>query len=741
MPSKKSKKKDQLPEGACPFCWTVHPSEWFVPPEIPEDPDIILIGEAPGKEEIKYGKPFIGPAGGVLRDILLQVGVKRPLIINSSNCFAKDKPTTATINRTHETFLLPILSNYPTLPVVALGAYAAQLVVGGKHGETSLAGEVRETLGHLCHFTYHPAYFLYEQDSRIKDEIASTIRTALREYRKPKYIQHILPKDVEEIVIDVETSTAAYPWYNSKLLMVGIMPTGKPPYIIKSEELTDAYKDFLARNVRRVIGHNLIYDLVHLAHAGIRFPLATYHDTLIYQKNLHPNEWSYGLKDLARRYTGIPAWQGWFHQQIAEQKNLEEIEWTKFAEYNAYDLYATEALYLQQQKKYMPFQLEMDYMQYVLKMTLNGMYVDVQKLDDLGRRTADELINVESKIRETYNLGKDFNFRSPAQLIAWFDMLGIELPDTKEETLNLYKGDHPVLADLLQMRNLNKLKGTSVDGLKVYIDSESLVHSTVLVHGAETGRSSSSAPNVQNTDPRVRGSFVSRFPDGRLLYTDLSALEYRLIAHAAREGKLIQAFKSNADIHLLAYEYIFGKVAKDKAERKLGKTCNYAGVYGCGLGKFVTLTELDEDVASKAFSKLGSLYPFVGEWKDNIIYDLKRTGRVANLFGRIREFSGRISQDAEREAINWIIQSSGHDILKIYLMESADALEQLEPRPLLINETHDSFTVDCQKEVAEEAYTIVQNVSNSLNKLIEEIFGVTMRVPITSEVKLLEVWE
>lgn len=212
MPSKKSKKKDQLPEGACPFCWTVHPSEWFVPPEIPEDPDIILIGEAPGKEEIKYGKPFIGPAGGVLRDILLQVGVKRPLIINSSNCFAKDKPTTATINRTHETFLLPILSNYPTLPVVALGAYAAQLVVGGKHGETSLAGEVRETLGHLCHFTYHPAYFLYEQDSRIKDEIASTIRTALREYRKPKYIQHILPKDVEEIVIDVETSTAAYPW-------------------------------------------------------------------------------------------------------------------------------------------------------------------------------------------------------------------------------------------------------------------------------------------------------------------------------------------------------------------------------------------------------------------------------------------------------------------------------------------------------------------------------------------------
>lgn len=738
-------------DGSCPFCFSIHEKSRFVPPEVPDNPDIILIGEAPSKDEIQYrttefpnGRPFVGASGQVLRKIIKSLNI-HPIIINASNCFSLEKPTTDVINRTREGYLLPLLNQYPTLPVVALGAYAAQLIVGGKHGETSLAGEARYLYRRTVVFTYHPAYFLYEHDDRILTEIETSIRAALRPYQKPKYITGILPKDVETVIIDVETTKASYPWYDSKLLLVGIMPIGKPAYILRPEEITDEYKTFLKNNVRNVVGHNLLFDLVHLSFQGIRLSKARTHDTLIYRKNLFPNEWSYGLKDLARRYLPLPAWQAWFHTQLAEQRDLCTVDFNKLSAYNAYDLYATEQLYLQQTKKYNPFLLEMDYMSYILQMTMNGMCVDTNSLNDLGRRTTEKLLEIESNIRSCYGLGSDFNFRSPAQLKIWFNKLGIQLPDTKEETLNEHKLEHPVFRDLLEVRDLAKLGGTSINGLQKYIDEKSLVHSTVSVHGAETGRSASSRPNLQNTDPRVRSNYMSRYGDrGKLLYSDLSSLEYRLIAHASGENKLIQIFNKDEDIHKSAYREIFKRDATSEVERKLGKTANYAGVYECGIWKFINLTGLPESEARIIFERLKNLYPKVNFWKREVIYQLRATGVVFNLFGRSRYFPGKITPEIEREAINWIIQSSGHDVLKIYLMESMDILSSRFPKevcPLLINESHDSFTLDSKLEVVEEAYKIITDVSNKLNSLINEIFGVKLKVPITAKVKILEVWE
>lgn len=737
-----------MPEGACPYCWEKHDKSFFVPPVVPENPNIIIVLGTPTQGDIKYGELLKTPAGKELRRLFIATGAK-PIILHARQCYRRADVTTDQIHLNREAFLLPILEKYPKLPVVAMGRFAATYMQGGSIPKKEPpVNRTRILYERLVVFTYDTDYYLEVEDERgakkaqaVLDNIKSTIDAALKPIPTVSFLSGQLPTDVRRITVDIEATSSEYPWCGTRMTVLGIKPLHGPPYTIRADEITQEFKDLLNATAELVIGHNLMYDLVVLSYHGITFPRAKLHDTMVYHKNLFPNEWFYGLKPLVKKYHKFHHWDAWFGTKFSNKEAQDTLDEVKLFTYNAWDLIATETLYLAQQKEYVPFRLEMDYMPYVIKMTMNGMHVDVDALKKLTVETGEQLDKLEAEVREEFCLGKDFNFNSHPQISNFIKKYVPDLKDTTKDTLVTIQEAHPFVGKLLSIKKLNKFKGTGLEGLAEWVTLAHKVHSYFQVHGAETGRSSSSKPNLQNTDPKVRACFISRFDGGRLVYTDLASLEYRLIAHATADPKLLRIFINGEDIHENAYHDVYNLWPPDKTERKKGKTLNFGGVYGCGYIRFLEISGLEDTPASRAlYNKMQNLYPGVTRWKENMIRQLRKTGKIRNLFGRVREFEFPITNDDEREAFNWIIQSSGHDILKIYLMEVFDIVALNCPQSVLVSEVHDSMTFDCPADEYETVMQIMTDIGGNLNPLIAAMFGVTMRVPMFAEMEVLERW-
>jgi len=257
---------------------------------------------------------------------------------------------------------------------------------------------------------------------------------------------------------------------------------------------------------------------------------------------------------------------------------------------------------------------------------------------------------------------------------------------------------------------------------------------------------------MQNPPEKVRHCFISRYPGGRLLDPDLSALEYRLIAHVSQDETLCGMFrrkgysttKDKDDIHVAAAMMVYElAVTEAIARRGEGKTINYMGVYGGGYEKFLETSGLPDSLESRTiFNKIKSLYSGVEKWKQDAIRRLHLTGRVVNVFGRVRQFDGEITPEIEREAINWVIQSAGHDILIIFVLELVRRFAGAGLLSILmVAELHDEPVFDVSAEEYAQGAKIVEEVGLGLNQLILDCFGVDISVPIFAECKVLEVWK
>lgn len=237
---------------------------------------------------------------------------------------------------------------------------------------------------------------------------------------------------------------------------------------------------------------------------------------------------------------------------------------------------------------------------------------------------------------------------------------------------------------------------------------------------------------------------------GTIIYPDLSQIEYRLIAHETREPKLVKAFNKGEDIHSNIGMLINGKLPADKAERKILKTLNYAEVYQVGLKKFTYLSELPKAEAKDKYYKMKGVYPMIDEYKEELMGQLLMNERLKliNLFGRVRymnlyEFAGKNTDEkarnAHREAFNWIFQSSGHDILMVWMLETMDLIPDLGVR--LINDVHDEFVLDVPTPLVESTLNVVKATASRLNDIVYNAFGVKLRVPLEAEIEVGETWK
>ena len=328
-----------------------------------------------------------------------------------------------------------------------------------------------------------------------------------------------------------------------------------------------------------------------------------------------------------------------------------------------------------------------------------------------------------------------FNPRSTKQLLTYFKSCGIKLPDTSEPTLKANKDKHPLIPIILDLRSESKCLST-LTGYRKWIDPNNLIHTELNVEGTETGRGASRNPNCQNVDPFIRAMATSRYPGGKLVQTDLSQLEYRLIAFATRDARLLDIFKNGKDIHKIAATFITGKPEDQisKEERKLYKTVNYASIYGVGKERFfASIGREDLDLYRKA----KNLYPGVNKFKQKLEAQLRHTGLITNIFGRSRKFFGEISYSDLLESFNYLFQSAGHSVTKLVGLA---LYKQIQGTPcLLVNECHDSFIVDTPAEHVDFVTSLIKNIN--VNKLIQDYFNVNMDVPMFLETEIADFWK
>jgi len=383
--------------------------------------------------------------------------------------------------------------------------------------------------------------------------------------------------------------------------------------------------------------------------------------------------------------------------------------------------------------------LELPLANILAKMEKIGIRVDKCILDEMGKEF-DTWINKLTK--EIYNLaGEEFNINSPKQLgNILFEKLCIAKGkktktgySTSAEVLESLAPEYEVVAKVLYYRQIVKLKGTYIDGLRTLMDTKtSRVHTTFNQAVTATGRLSSTEPNLQNIPirmeegRRIRRAFLPS--TGKyLLAADYSQIELRVLAHMAKDEVLIEAFKENQDIHTRTASEVFGvpMEAVNKDMRRAAKAVNFGIVYGIsdyGLSKDLGISRKE---AKQYIEDYFARYKGVKLYIDKVIAEAREKGYVTTLLNRRRYLPDILSRNhnlrsfAERTAMNTPIQGSAADILKLAMLELNKVLEEQQPKTDILLQVHDELILDVPEEKVVEVGKLVNEImSNAYNLVV-----------------------
>jgi DNA polymerase I len=367
----------------------------------------------------------------------------------------------------------------------------------------------------------------------------------------------------------------------------------------------------------------------------------------------------------------------------------------------------------------------------VAAMERDGIKVDRAALAELSRDFELRIAEIEQAIYRA--VGNEFNIGSTKQLgDVLFEKL--QLPGGKKGKTGAYGTDasileelaplHPVPGQVLEWRQLTKLKSTYADALADEIDRDSgRVHTSYALAVAATGRFSSNNPNLQNIPIRteegrkIRRAFVAE-PGHLLLSADYSQIELRLAAHVADVPELKQAFRDGIDIHALTASQVFGVplAEMDANTRRRAKAINFGIIYGIsafGLGAQIGVPQAEAGAYIRAYFER---FPAIRAYMERIKTDCRRTGFVETIFGRkcfipgIRDANPARRAGAERQAINAPLQGSAADIIKRAMARIPAALagENLHARMLL--QVHDELLFEAPEAEVEHTAQVVKAV-------------------------------
>ena len=365
----------------------------------------------------------------------------------------------------------------------------------------------------------------------------------------------------------------------------------------------------------------------------------------------------------------------------------------------------------------------------LLEMEREGVKVDVEALKEYGRELDREILGYTQAILKYAE--PEFNPDSPKQLgELLFGKLG--LPGgkktasgqwaTDEKTISKLAGEHPIIASILEYRACAKLKSTYVDKLPTLIDETSRVHTTYAQAFTETGRLSSSDPNLQNIPIRtergknIRRAFVARDADHVLISADYSQIELRLMAAMSGDTAMLEAFRRGEDIHRDTASRVYDVMPAfvTPEQRSKCKMVNFGIIYGISAFGLSQRLKVPRKEAADLIDTYFRLYPKVKDFMEKAIAQAREKGYAETVLGRrrtLRDINSRNAtarQAAERDAINTPIQGSAADLIKIAMVRTDRALKAENLRAKMVLQIHDELVFDCPKAEAEKLKEIVR---------------------------------
>ena len=364
----------------------------------------------------------------------------------------------------------------------------------------------------------------------------------------------------------------------------------------------------------------------------------------------------------------------------------------------------------------------------LLDMEREGVRIDTEALKEYGRELDREILGYTRRILEYAEPG--FNPDSPRQLgELLFGRLG--LPGgkktasgqwaTDEKTLSKLAGDHPIVPAILEYRACTKLKSTYVDKLPTLIDADSRVHTTYAQAFTETGRLSSSDPNLQNIPIRtdrgkmIRKAFVAQDDAHVIVSADYSQIELRLMAAMSGDQAMIEAFRRGEDIHRDTASRVYDVMPAfvTPEQRSKCKMVNFGIIYGISAFGLSQRLKVPRKEAAELIDTYFRLYPKIREYMAAAVEKARKAGYAETVLGRrrtLRDINSRNAtarQSAERDAINTPIQGSAADLIKVAMVKIDRALKAENLRTKMVLQIHDELVFDTPLDEVEKVKAIV----------------------------------
>jgi DNA polymerase-1 len=363
------------------------------------------------------------------------------------------------------------------------------------------------------------------------------------------------------------------------------------------------------------------------------------------------------------------------------------------------------------------YEIEMPLLPVLVAMEREGIVVDKTTLSDIGRSLDNQIVKLSDSINA--EAGREFNLNSPKQLgeILFDELKLVEKPKktktgqyaTNEQVLTSLAPKNPIVANILEYRQLTKLKSTYIDALPHAIDSVSeRVHTHYGQVQTTTGRLSSNDPNLQNIPIRsaqgreIRKAFIAR-PGWKLLSADYSQIELRILAALTRDEGLLTAFSEGRDIHAATAAKIFD-VALDavtREQRSTAKMVNFGIPYGISaFGLAQRLGTVSRTEAQAIIDSYFKQFPGIPDYMNQMKESAKTNGYVETITGRrrylrdINSSNATIRASAERNAINMPIQGTAADMIKIAMVKIQNSLDEQKLNTRMLLQVHDELVFD-----------------------------------------------
>ena len=356
-----------------------------------------------------------------------------------------------------------------------------------------------------------------------------------------------------------------------------------------------------------------------------------------------------------------------------------------------------------------------------------GVRLNTKTLAEIAQRVRDEITTLEQQIWDL--AGEEFVIASPQQLSAiLFEKLGLTKKrkgktgySTDARVLQSIRDEHEIIPVVERWRELNQLSKTYLEALPSLVDEQSRIHTTFVQAATATGRLASINPNMQNIPVRtelgreIRGCFEAA-PKLALLSADYSQVELRLLAHVAEEQVLMDIFSAGEDVHSATAREVFG-VSEDEIDsgmRSKAKMINYGIVYGLGDYGLADRLNISRGEAREFIDAYLNRFGKIRHFMDQTVEKATDEGFVTTLFGRrrnipeLRSTNGQTRALGERLALNTIVQGTAADVMKLAMIEVADAMAATDLKTEMILTIHDELLFEGPKSEQKELSELVE---------------------------------